>query len=109
MEEYTVDITEAAYEDLQAIRVHIADELKSPLNAAKQLERIAGEILSLDILPERYSVVEAEPWRSRGIRHMPVDNYTVFYLIKGNRVIVTDALYSASDLIARLRKQSGEN
>ena len=34
---------------------------------------------------------------------MVVDNYSVFYVIKENRVIVTDVLYSASDIEARLR------
>ena len=34
---------------------------------------------------------------------MVVDNYSVFYVIKENRVIITDVLYSASDIEARLR------
>jgi len=34
---------------------------------------------------------------------MLVDNYSVFYIIRDERVIVTDVLYTASDIEARLR------
>jgi toxin ParE1/3/4 len=34
---------------------------------------------------------------------MLVDNYSVFYTIHDERVIVTDVLYTASDIEARLR------
>jgi len=34
---------------------------------------------------------------------MPVDNYSVFYVIKNDRVLVTNVLYSASDISKRLK------
>jgi toxin ParE1/3/4 len=34
---------------------------------------------------------------------MLVDNYSVFYTIRDERVIVTDVLYTASGIEARLR------
>ena len=37
------------------------------------------------------------------LRRMLVDNYSVFYIIGGDKVIVTDVLYMASDIEARLR------
>ena len=104
MDTYIVKITDEALEDMQAIFDHIAHVLQAPLTAKRQLHRLMDEILSLELFPERYSIVDAEPWQSRKLRHMPVDNYTVFYTIRGNSVIVTDILYSASDLIARLRQ-----
>ncbi len=36
---------------------------------------------------------------------MLVDNYSVFYVVRGNRVIVTDVLYSASDIEQRLKER----
>lgn len=33
------------------------------------------------------------------------DNYSVFYVIRENRVIITNVLYSASDIEEKLRKQ----
>ena len=44
-----------------------------------------------------------EPEHSRGIRRMLVDNYSVFYVIFKHEVIVTNVLYSASDISERLR------
>ena len=35
-------------------------------------------------------------------RHLVVDNYSVFYVIKDERVIVMRVLYSASDIEVRL-------
>lgn len=35
---------------------------------------------------------------------MPVDNYSVFYVIDEGNVIVTNILYSASDIEGRLRQ-----
>ena len=37
-------------------------------------------IHSLEQMPMRHMLYEEEPWRSRGLRILPVDNYIVFYL-----------------------------
>ena len=100
---YTVEITEEALADMEQIYQYIAEELLSPENAIGQYNRIADAILTLDEFPERCHVMNTEPERSRGIRRMLVDNYSVFYIIKENRVIVTDVLYSASDIEHRLK------
>ncbi len=47
--------------------------------------------------------MNSESEHSRGIRRMLVDNYSVFYVIFKNEVIVTNVLYSASDISERLR------
>lgn len=47
--------------------------------------------------------MDSEPEGSRHIRRMPVDNYSIFYVIKGDKVIVTNVLYSASDISKRLK------
>lgn len=47
--------------------------------------------------------MDSEPERSKGIRRMLVDNYSVFYVIRDDRVIVTDILYSASDIGEKLK------
>ena len=39
----------------------------------------------------------------RELRRMIVDNYSVFYTIRADKVIVTDVLYTASDIEVRLR------
>jgi toxin ParE1/3/4 len=73
-------ISQQAEEDLRAIYAYIAFELQSPQNALRQLRRLEEEIRSLDQMPERFQVYKSEPWRSRNLRIMPVNNYLVFYI-----------------------------
>ena len=105
MERYTVQITDEALSDMEAIYRHIAEKLKSPDNALGQYNRIADEIVTLDVFPERYRTVDFEPERSAGLRRMLVDNYSVFYVLRGEHVIVTDVLYSASNIEQRLKEK----
>ena len=69
-----------------------------------QYNRIAEAIQSLNILPERCALVESEPERTQGLWQMLVDNYSVFYIVGGDAVSVARVLYSASDLVRRLRR-----
>lgn len=40
-------------------------------------------------MPERFRVFEKEPWYSRGLRHMPLDNFIVFYISNAEDETVT--------------------
>lgn len=75
---FEVELTERADRDLRNIFLYIAIDLQSPENAEKQLKRLWSAIRSLDGLPERYHCYEDEPWHSRGLRILPVDNYNIF-------------------------------
>ena len=77
---YAVIISKPADADIRAIFEYIAFTLQSPETATSHINRLEKEILSLDRMPERYSVYNAEPWRSRNLRVMPVDHYLVFYI-----------------------------
>lgn len=41
------------------------------------------------ILPESYHLIDFEPWRSKGLRHFPVGNYQVFYIVDNEKLKVT--------------------
>ena len=103
MEQYRVEITKEALQDMEDIYNYIAIELLSPENAIGQYNRIADEILTLDMFPQRYRIMDSEPEKQMELRRMIVDNYSVFYTIRVDKVIVTDVLYTASDIEARLR------
>ncbi|MDO4552887.1 MAG: type II toxin-antitoxin system RelE/ParE family toxin [Bacillota bacterium] len=103
MKQYRVDITGEALADMEQLYHHIAHVLLAPETAMCLYDRIADEILKLAYFPERFRIIDAEPEHSRGIRRMLVDNYSVFYVVKDDRVIVTDVLYSACDIESRLR------
>ena len=105
MKQYKVEITKEALQDMEDIYNYIANELLSPENAMGQYNRIAGKILRLDMFPEKFKVLESEREKKRELRRLVVDNYSVFYVINEDRVIVTNVLYSASDIEKRLREK----
>lgn len=86
---YEVEVSRQADSDLRGIFEYIAFELQSPKNASGQLDRLEKQILSLNTMPERYRRYEKEPWKSRGLRILPVDNYVVLYIPDRDKKIVT--------------------
>ena len=86
---YEVELSEQADSDLRGIFEYIAFELQSPENAIGQLDRLEEQILNLDTMPERYRKYEKEPWKSRGFRVLPVDNYVVLYIPDSDKKVVT--------------------
>lgn len=47
--------------------------------------------------------MDSEQEKRMELRRMLVDNYSVFYIIRDERVIVTAVLYTASDIEVRLK------
>ena len=86
---YEVEVSEQADSDLRGIFEYIAFELQSSENASRQLDRLEEQILSLDTMPERYRKYEKAPWKSRGLRVLPVDNYVVLYIPDSDKKVVT--------------------
>lgn len=103
MKTYNVKVTDAALADMEEIYNYIAFTLLSPANAIAQYDRIAEAILSLNILPERFKVMNFTGKELENLRRMPVDNFSVFYVITDDSVIITNVLYSASDISQRLQ------
>lgn len=103
MKQYTVEITNEALADMDQLYNHIAYVLQAPENAMYQYNRIADAILTLDTMAERIRIMESEPERSKEMRRLLIDNYSVFFVIQGDKVIVTDVSYSASDIENRLK------
>ncbi len=97
---YEVEVSEQADNDLRGIFEYIALELQSPENASRQLDHLEEQILSLDTMPERYRKYEKEPWKSRGLHVLPVDNYVVLYISDSNKKVVTilRVMYAGRDI-----------
>ena len=102
MKRYRVQITDQALSDMEEIFNYIAGKLQAPEAAMGQYYRIADAIENLDTFPERVKIIESEELCALGLRQMLVDNFSVFFHIKEERVIITNVLYSASDLSNRL-------
>ena len=97
---YEVEVSEQADNDLRGIFEYIALELQSPENASRQLDHLEEQILSLGTMPERYRKYEKEPWKSRGLHVLPVDNYVVLYISDSNKKVVTilRVMYAGRDI-----------
>ena len=95
-----------ARQDLHDIRAYIHDVLCEPETANKQLQRIIGAVRGLDHLPFRHRLLDHEPWRTMGLRVLPVDNYLILYLPNENAGTVTIArvIYGGRDVPAQLEQ-----
>lgn len=103
---YEVEISAQADVDLRVIFEYIAYELQSPENAIGQLDRLEENIMKLDQMPERFRQYEKEPWHSRGLRIMPIDNYCVLYIPDAEKAVVTiiRVMYGGRDIETQLQK-----
>lgn len=103
---FEIEISAQADNDLRNVYEYIAYELQSPENASGQLDRLEESILSLDQMPERFRAYEKEPWHSRGLRLMPVDNYCVLYIPDVEKSVVTiiRVMYGGRDIDMQLQK-----
>jgi len=97
---YGIYLTSEAQNDLRSIFEYIAHDLQSVQNAAGQLDRLQKGIASLHQMPERFRAYDKEPWRSRNLRIMPVDNYLIFYIPDHEKGTVTilRVMYGARDI-----------
>lgn len=102
---FEVKITEQADFDLRGIYEYIAFRLQSVDNAVGQLARIESCIMSLKQMPERFRKYESEPWHSRGLHIMPVDNYCVMYIPDTEKYLVTiiRVMYNGRDIETQLK------
>lgn len=64
-ETYQLAYAPEAVADIRSIYAYIAFELGVPATAAKQVNRIRKMIKSLDFMPEKYVLIEKEPWKSK--------------------------------------------
>ena len=102
MKIWHVNITDSAERDIDEIYNHIAEKLIEPATAWNQIERIYNGIFTLDKMPQRCPLLQEEPWQSKGLRKLTVDNYFVIFEIQESIDIVNiiAVLYSRRDLAA---------
>lgn len=103
---FEVELAEKADRDLRNIFFYIAVHLSAPENAERQINRLWDAILSLDELPERYRRYEDEPWYSRGMRVLPIDNFVILYIpyLEEKVVRIVTVMYGGRDISEQLKK-----
>ena len=89
MAKYDVVMTAPTVKDMQGIVDYIANDLREPVTAKRQLERIRDVVLSLADFPTRYALVADEVLAAKGYRKIVVDNYIILYITSNTKEIVT--------------------
>lgn len=100
MHEWKVVLTPEFKQEFRNIYAYIAEVLLVPETAKKQVGRILDEVEELNEMPQKFALVENEPWHSRGLRKLIVDNYIVFYMPneKTSEVIVFHVFYGGRNI-----------
>ena len=64
------------------------------------MNRILDGVEKLNIMPLRFELTNEEPWKSRGLRKLIIDNYVVFYFTneKTDEVVVFHVFYRGRDI-----------
>ena len=103
---YRVELSAEGNDDLRKIYEYIAFELGMSDSAKAQIRRLEERIYALETMPERYRRYEKEPWRTRGLRLMTVDNYVVFYIPNDERRVVNIVriIYVGRNIAAQLEQ-----
>lgn len=101
---WLVEVSAQAQRDMRDIYSYIADTLQAGQSAANLLTLLEQAVLSLDQMPERCHLYKREPWRSRGLRVLPVKNYCIFYIpdCAKQTVSVLRVLYGGRDIESAL-------
>lgn len=101
---YKVKLTAQAIGQIEETIQYISKILLVPETARKWADALQCEIGKLNSMPSRCPFIEEEPWRTKGIRKIPVENFLVYYLIDEEKqtVWVTAVIYGQRNQIAAL-------
>jgi toxin ParE1/3/4 len=96
---YIIDFSELAENDLFDILQYITKVLKASASAEKLYEQIIKKIKSVSNNPYSIPFVKDEVLKSKGIRVIHVNNYSVFYILDeiNEKMIIIRILYSRRD------------
>lgn len=102
---YKVKLTEQAVVQIRETVGYISKVLMEPEVARHWSDRLKKEISTLDTMPRRYPLLNEEPWRTEGIRRMPVENFLVYYWVNDetSTVWITAVIYGKRDQLSALR------
>lgn len=76
---WRVILTPQFEQDFRGIYDYLYGVLLVPDTAKKTAKKLLAAVEGLDELPCRFPIVDIEPWKNRGLRKMPIDNFVVFY------------------------------
>ncbi len=92
--QYKVIVTPFAETALQEYSDYLRLELVSDQAADNWIDLFEREAKSLAYMPEKFPLVEKEPWHSEGIHYHPVKSINIYFWINEERgkVYITDVV-----------------
>ncbi|RKI37001.1 type II toxin-antitoxin system RelE/ParE family toxin [bacterium D16-51] len=110
MDNYIIKITSQAEKQIQEIAHYISHDLESPDAALHLLDTLETTFASLTQFPHRITLVNDEPWHSKGIRRLPIKNFFIYFWIDEDniKVQITAVIYSKRDQLQQLAKMHME-
>ncbi|WP_130838470.1 type II toxin-antitoxin system RelE/ParE family toxin [Lachnoclostridium sp. Marseille-P6806] len=71
--------------------------------------KIVYTFRALDSMPERNPLYKEEPWHSRGVRFLPINNYLIFYTVdhSADMVSIARIMYGGRDIRHQLNETTG--
>lgn len=92
MDKYKIKIYPAAQMDLNDIVSYL--NTLSPQAAIRYYDLLVEKISSLVEMPERCPFVRNIALKAKGYRYLIVENYVVFFVVKGDTVQIRRILYN---------------
>lgn len=89
---------------MKEIVQYISVELFAQEAAEKLLDKMREAIAKLSVMPERYALIEEEPWKQEGIRKVIVNNFLIYYWVdeENLKVQVVAVIYNRRDQLRAL-------
>ena len=99
MEQYRVDVSEVAENDLNDIVFYITSQFSASVTALHMMTLLEEAMASLAEMPRRFSLLNDERLSQMSYRKLAVKNYLVFFSIdEQNKVVdVERILYARRD------------
>ena len=96
---YETEYSKEAKQDLIEIKSYIKDTLKQPTVAQTLISKIRKKIDMLEDNPKIYAIIDLDKIKKFEIRKCTIDNYIVFYIVKGNKIQIVRILYGRRNWI----------
>jgi addiction module RelE/StbE family toxin len=86
--EYRVDLSELAEEDLREIARYISRNLSEPATALKILEAMEAALAKLAFMPQAHPKVRDERLAEMGYRFLTIKHYIAFFTVNEEEQVV---------------------
>lgn len=97
MKNYNIQTTQNFEEEFRDILYYISSILKEPIISKKLYSKIINKLLSLNIFPERYTLISY----NENIRKLLIDNFVIIYQvdISSNQIFILHIFHNSQDYL----------